>query len=330
MTEKEGILTICDIREDGMPSALSLQVIGIGKELAKTSGRSLFCVIMGGETAPAAESVLRYGVEKVFCAKGEQFRSYNPELFSKTIKNLCDKINLELILLGSDEIGMDLGPRIAFSMQSAVVTDCVGLRFETGGEIRCTKPIYGSNALAVYTAKEKPMVAVVRSGVGEAPAEENATGSIEDLALDAELESRIEIIERVKEDTGGVRLEEAGVVVSGGRGIGGKEGFESLNELASVFGGAVGASRPPCDAGWITSQNQVGITGKIVSPNLYFAIAISGSSQHLSGMADSKNIIAINKDPDAYIFKVAHYGVVDDWKTIMPAFVKNVKELIGN
>jgi electron transfer flavoprotein alpha subunit len=137
----------------------------------------------------------------------------------------------------------------------------------------------------------------------------------------------MEIIQRVQEEQKGVKLEEAQVVVAGGRGIGGPEGFDQLRELADIFGGAVGASRPHCDSEWISSTSQVGITGKIVAPDVYFAVAISGSSQHLSGMADSRNIIAINKDPDAYIFRVAHYGVVGDWRQVLPAFTEKLREL---
>ncbi len=223
---------------------------------------------------------------------------------------------------------MDLGPRLAFALKAGLTTDAVALEMKAGA-LACTKPIYGGNAMAVYVSKGTPALATVRPGAGD-PAAPDASRSGETVSVEVEAPSaRLSLGEKVLEEGEDIRLEEAKVIVSGGRGLGGAEGFEQLRELARLLGGAVGASRPPVDAGWWPSTQQVGITGKIVSPEVYVAVAISGSSQHLSGMSDSRVIVAINKDPEAYIFKVSDYGVVGEWQQVLPGLSSRIKEIVG-
>ena len=164
------------------------------------------------------------------------------------------------------------------------------------------------------------------------PLERDDSRQGEVIIIEAGLDSsaiRTRVLEKVREEVEGIRLEEAEVIVSGGRGIGGADGFKQLEELAKILKGAVGASRPPCDNGWVAESLQVGLTGKIVAPNLYIAVGISGASQHISGCSAAKNIVAINKDPEANIFRQAHFGVVGDWKKVLPAFTEKVKELLA-
>jgi electron transfer flavoprotein alpha subunit len=208
--------------------------------------------------------------------------------------------------------------------------DCVALSIE-GGRLQQTKPVYGGNAQAVYVTDTDPQIATVRAKVME-PLAPDAGRQGEVINVDAGLDAsaiKTKVLDKVKEEVQGVKLEDAVVVIAGGRGIGGADGFKQLQELADLFKGAVGASRPACDNEWIPDTQQVGLTGKIVTPDLYIAIGISGASQHLAGCSSSKMMVAINKDPEANIFREADYGVVGDWKKVFPAFVEKVKALLA-
>jgi electron transfer flavoprotein alpha subunit len=194
-----------------------------------------------------------------------------------------------------------------------------------------TKPVYGGNAQAVFTCQSYPQIATVRPKA-IAPLERDESRKGEVITIDAGLDPsaiRTKVLEKVPEEVEGIRLEDAEVIVSGGRGIGGAEGFKQLEELARMLRGAVGATRPPCDNEWVPAGAQIGLTGKIVTPDLYIAVALSGSSQHMSGCSGSKTIVAINKDPEANIFREARFGVVGDWKKVLPAFSEKAKELLA-
>jgi len=238
----------------------------------------------------------------------------------------------QIILLGQTAIGRDLASRLAFRLGAAVTMDCVALEIDPESKrLLQTKPVYGGNARAIYTYESDPQIATVRAKV-MAPLERDDSRKGEVITIEAGLDPsaiRTKFLEKVKEEVEGIKLEDASVVVSGGRGVGGPEGFKELEELAKLLGGAVGASRPACDNGWMPDTSQVGLTGKIVTPDLYFAVGISGSSQHMAGCSSSKAIIAINKDSEANIFKEARYGVVGDWKKVIPALTEKVKELLA-
>jgi electron transfer flavoprotein alpha subunit len=207
--------------------------------------------------------------------------------------------------------------------------DCVGLALEAGSQrLLMTKPVYGGNALAMQVCESDPQIATVRAKV-MVPLERNPQKQGEVIKIEAGLEAsslRSRLVER-KIEASGVKLEEAKVIVTGGRGLGGPEGFRQLEELAKLLKGAIGASRPACDNKWVSDNLQIGLTGKIVSPDLYITVGVSGSSQHLSGCSGARVMVAINKDAEANIFKVAHFGIVADWKKALPAFTAKVKEL---
>jgi electron transfer flavoprotein alpha subunit len=209
--------------------------------------------------------------------------------------------------------------------------DCIELTLDSEKtSVEQVRPIFGGNALAVYTSKGWPQIVTVRQRAMLAcEPDESRSGEIKYITANLDRSAiRTRVLEIVKEEIPGIKLEDAQVVITGGRGIGGAEGFEVLRQLAKVLNGAVGATRPPCESGWISSTAQIGLTGRIVTPELYIAVAVSGASQHLAGCSGAKTIIAINQDPEANIFKAAEYGVVDDWKRVVPAFVKRVKELL--
>jgi electron transfer flavoprotein alpha subunit len=244
----------------------------------------------------------------------------------KVVKQVMPRI----LILGQTSVGRDLAPMLAFRLDTTATLDCIGLAIDPETKLLLrTKPVYGGNALATFTCESYPQIVTVRDKVMSSPEPVSKTGEV--ITIDAGLDPsaiRARLLKRVKEEEGGVRLEDASIILSGGRGIGSAEGFNQLQELAALLKGAVGASRPACDNRWIAPNRQVGITGKIVSPDLYIAIALSGSIQHLSGCAQSKSIVAINKDPEAFIFKQADFGVVGDWQKVLPAFRDMLKELL--
>jgi len=227
----------------------------------------------------------------------------------------CATLAPAAILLGESLLAADLAPRIAFALGAALVTDCAGFRYDDG-EVRLLKSVYGGNIVAEYAAETVPFVATMQSGC-EPPATRNqgTRAAVTTLALAVETSTTsIEVLEQVVEPLEGPALATASVVVAGGRGVGGVEGFKTVRELAAVLHGAVGSSRPACDAGWAPARSQVGLTGQRVAPSLYIAAGISGASQHLAGMARAQTVVAINKDAGANVFRVADYGVVGLWK----------------
>ena len=331
MADHGGVMVCAEVTEEKRPTQMTCELLGLGGELAAELGQELGAVLIGSGVREAAQELVQYGAIKVYLADDPAFEDYNPEPYTALLKELCESEKPSIVLFGQTQAGQDLAPRLAFVMGTSLTTDCVGLAIDSqSGLLLRTKPIYGGNALAVYSSEAVPQMATVRARVGEVPEQKvSHSGEIIDLKVEAgDLPLRVKTTKRVKGEAAEVKLEEAKVVVSGGRGIGGQEGFEQLAELAAILGGAVGSSRPPCDSGWVPSSAQVGITGVVVAPEIYFAVAISGSSQHLSGMSDSRKIIAMNKDPEAYIFKVADYGVVEDWQKVFPVFVSKLRDLV--
>jgi electron transfer flavoprotein alpha subunit len=239
----------------------------------------------------------------------------------------------QIIIFGQTDTGRELAPRLAFRLKTAATLDCVDLDIDPDSKrLLQTKPVYGGNAHAVYVTETDPQIVSIRTKA-MTPLEPDTSRQGEIINVPFEIDEsvvRTRHIESVVEEVSGIKIEDADVVVAGGRGIGSVEGFAQLEELAKVLKGAVGASRPPCDNGWIPDTVQIGLTGKIIAPELYIAIAISGSSQHLSGCSGAKNIVAINKDPEANIFRQARYGVVGDWKKVLPAFTDKLKELLAS
>jgi len=248
------------------------------------------------------------------------------------MEKLVKQVMPQILILGQTSTGRDLAPRLAFRLETAASMDCIELAIDPDSKLMLqTKPVYGGNAQAIFTCESYPQMATVRVKA-MTPLERDASREGEVVTIKAELDPsaiRTKVLEKVPEEVEGIKLEDAEVVVSGGRGIGSAEGFKQLEELAKILRGAVGATRPPCDNGWVSDLLQVGLTGKIVAPELYIGVALSGSSQHMSGCSGSKNIVAINKDAEANIFKIAQFGVVGDWRKVLPAFTSKVKELLA-
>ncbi|MBN1289515.1 MAG: electron transfer flavoprotein subunit alpha/FixB family protein [Actinobacteria bacterium] len=321
------ISVVGEFAEDGSIAPVTLELLGIGRELAGGSGKQVAVVIAGPADESVTGNLIAQGADKVYVAESIE-RKYSPEGYVKMLDALCNQVKPGVLLIGHSPVGLDLAPRIAFDLNVGLVTDSIKVEW-SGDKLKCYKQVYGGIAVAVYSFNTSPQIVSIRQRVGTPIARDDSrSGNVEKLDVDFDASAaRYNWLEKVEEETTEIRLEDAEVIVAGGRGMGGGEEFKQLYELATVLNCAVGASRPPCDSGWIPSSRQVGITGKIVSPDVYIAFGISGATQHLTGMQDSKSIIAVNTDAEANIFQVADYGVVGDLKEIIPAFTNKLKEL---
>ncbi len=331
MAEPKGVM-IYGETVDGKLSSITTEILGCGRKLADNLQEEVICVIIGNELGESPKKAIAYGADKVFTVDAPLFKDYQTDSCVPAMDKLMKDISPRIVLFGQTAIGRDLAPRLAFRLGVSLSMDCLELNINPNGKLlEQTKPVYGGNARAVYTSETMPQMATVRQKA-MSPLEPDESRKGEIIPSKVEIDPsqiRTKLLETVKEQVAGIKLEDATVVVSGGRGIGGPDGFKQLEELAKMLKGAAGASRPPCDNKWVTDTVQVGLTGKIVTPEVYIAVAISGASQHLAGCSGSKNIIAINKDPEANIFKEARFGVVGDWKQVMPAFTQRVKELLA-
>jgi electron transfer flavoprotein alpha subunit len=317
----KSIILFCEDSADGGIEKSSLEVIGLGQELSGPLGLDLKVVTY----ANIAEKVSSHTPSQVYSIEKPEGPSFS-ELITAALINLCEEADADTVLFAHTPLGQDIAPRLSHNLNSWCVTDAIALKVDQN-KLIVEKPVQGGAANASYSFNTSPVVVTIRRGVGSAPEKDdsNRREIIEFATPEISVRNKWEVVEQIKEESAQIKLEEAEIVVSGGRGMGGPEGFEIIKELASELGAAVGSSRPPCDAGWVPSSHQVGITGKVISPPVYIAVGISGAAQHLSGMGDSKKIIAINKDEEAEIFKVADYGAVGDYKEIIPAFLEVIK-----
>ncbi len=331
MAEYKGVMIFGEIAE-GKLASITTELLGCGRQLANELKEELSCILVGNKISELAKEAIAYGADKVYVADDPQLADYQGDSYSPVVMEIIKEYPPRILLLGQTSIGRDLAPRLAFKLQSGLATDCIELSIDPNTKLlQQTRPVYGGNARAIFVSEFFPQIATVRQKA-MSPSQRDETRKGEIIPILVKLEPaqiRTKIIDRVKEEAVGIKLEDAQVVVAGGRGIGGAEGFKQLEELAKILKGAVGATRPPCDNGWVPATWQIGLTGKIVTPDLYIAVAISGASQHLAGCSGSKTIVAINRDPEANIFKEARFGAIGDWKQILPAFTEKIKELVS-
>ncbi|MBI4297095.1 MAG: electron transfer flavoprotein subunit alpha/FixB family protein [Chloroflexi bacterium] len=314
----------------GRLSSITLELLGAGRKLADALGQELAAIFLGHPVDPVVREAIAFGADKVYTIDNPALQEYLTEPSVAALEAACRQLSPEVLLLGQTAVGRDMAPRLAFRLGTGLAMDCVHLEVQADSRLLvATRPVYGGNALAEMTCPSaRPQMATVRAKSQEAlPRDDSRTGEVIPLSVSLP-SSRSRLVERVRQEAAGVKLEDAEIIIAGGRGIGSAEGFQTLEELARLLSGAVGTTRAAVDANWRPSSDQIGLTGKIVAPTLYVAIAISGASQHLAGCSGSKNIVAINKDPDANIFKAAQYGVVGDYRKVLPAFLNKVKELL--
>jgi electron transfer flavoprotein alpha subunit len=331
MAEYKGVMIYGEVTE-GKLAAIATELLGCGRKLADDLGQELCAVLAGSDISSLTQEAIAFGADKVYVVDDSLLKDYQTDSYVLTLEKVVKQVMPQILILGQTSIGRDLAPRLAFRLETAASMDCIELAIDPDSKLMLqTKPVYGGNAQAIFTCESYPQIATVRAKA-MSPLERDTSRQGEVITIEAGLDPsaiRTKVLEKVTEKVEGIKLEDAAAIVTGGRGIGGADGFKQLEELAKILNGAVGASRPPCDNDWVPDGWQVGLTGKIVTPDLYIAVALSGSSQHMSGCSGSKNIIAINKDPEANIFKEARFGVVGDWKKVIPAFTEKVKELLA-
>ncbi len=330
MDPDNAVLAYVELGPDRAVLPVSLECVTAGRKLADALGGGLSGLIVGHSIGEAAAELGRFGLDRLITADHPRLATYHPETYGPALLKACEEWKPKAVIMGETLTSVDLAPRLAFALKAGLITDCVGFEVDRS-EVRFLKPVYSSNVMAAYSVTTEPVLVTLRARV-EDPAEKREDARAEVIPLDAELGDSaltMEVLERVLEEEEGPRLTSSSIIVSGGRGVGGPEGFAELGELAKVLKAAVGASRPPVDLGWTPPKSQVGQTGEKVGPSVYFAVGISGATQHLAGMAASRTIVAINRDPRANIFKVADYGVVENWEEVVPAFRDALKRLSG-
>ena len=332
MAEYKGVMIYGEATE-GKLVVITTELLGCGRRLADALGQELCAVLVGSGVSSLAQEAIAFGADKVYVVDDPLLKDYQTDSYVSVTERVAKQVMPQILLLGQTSIGRDLAPRLAFRLGTAASVDCIELAIDPDSKLMLqTKPVYGGNAQAIFTCQSYPQIATVRTKT-MSPLEPDASRQGEVITIEAGLDPsaiRTKVLEKVVEEVAGIKLEDAEVIVSGGRGIGGADGFKQLEELAKILKGAMGATRPPCDNGWVSDALQVGLTGKIVAPTLYIAVALSGSSQHMTGCSGSKTIVAINKDPEANIFREASFGVVGDWKKVLPAFTEKVKELVAD
>ena len=311
------ILVIGETDEAGL-TAPTLEMLGAASRLSGDLGGSVELALIGSALGDAAAAAGSAGADTVYTADADSLATYQTDSYLPVAQGIVQQASPAVVLLAQSSIGRDLAPRLATRLGTAAIMDSLALEVD-GGRVKATRSCYGGNARQVVTVQTDPQVITVRPK-SQDPLEADPSRSASVVSVDvAEPTLRAQTTGKELAESDGVRLEDAEIVVSGGRGLGGPEAFADLERLAGVLSAAVGSSRAACDLGWYPPSQQVGLTGLVVSPTLYLAIAISGASQHMAGCGGSKNIVAINKDPDAPIFAFARFGIVDDYKKVLPA-----------
>ena len=329
MAEYKGVMVYGEVTE-GKLAPITTELLGCGRKLADDLGQELCAVLAGSGISSLAQEAIAFGADKVYVVDDPLLKDYQTDSHVSVMEKVVKQVMPQVLLLGQTSIGRDLAPRLAFRLETAASMDCLELAIDPDSKLVLqTRPVYGGNAQAIYTYTTYPQIATVRAKA-MSPLERDASRQGGVTTIEAGIDPsaiRTKVLEKVPQEVAGIKLEDAEIIVSGGRGMGSGENFKVLEELAKALGGAVGASRPPADNGWVPETYHIGLTGKVVAPNLYIAVGISGASQHLSGCSGSKHIVAVNKDPEANIFRVAEFGVVGDWKQVLPALTNKVKEL---
>jgi electron transfer flavoprotein alpha subunit len=321
------ILVVAEIR-DGAIKKVAFEMVGEGRRIAGELGGNLSAIVLGHGIGDAVAPLAHYGAEKVFVADDPALAHYTAEGYSSVLANLIREAQPALVLLGATTQGKDLAPRLAARLAAGLASDCTGFAVQDG-ELRITRPIYAGKATATVREADRPYMATVRPNIFAAiEPDTSREAPVEEISVDAG-EIKAKVVDLIKEAGERIELTEADIVVSGGRGLKEPENFALIEELAGVLGAAVGASRAAVDAGWKDHSYQVGQTGKVVTPTLYIACGISGAIQHLAGMKTSKYIFAINKDPDAPIFKVADYGIIGDLFKVVPVLTEEFKKMMA-
>ncbi|QAT39292.1 electron transfer flavoprotein subunit alpha/FixB family protein [Clostridium sp. JN-9] len=328
IADYKGVWVFAEQR-DGKLQKVSLELLGKGKDLADKLGVQLTALLLGSQADDMAETLIAYGADKVIYADNPLLKHYTTDGYAKVICDLVNERKPEVILVGATFVGRDLGPRVSARLKTGLTADCTSLDVDSETKnLLMTRPAFGGNLMAtIVCGDHRPQMSTVRPGVFEKLQKDTSRkGEIEKIHADlkdSDIRTKVEDVVKLAKDVADIG--EAKVIVSGGRGLGSKEGFDLLKELADVMDGTIAGSRAAIDNGWIDKAYQVGQTGKTVRPNVYIAVGISGAIQHLAGMQDSDYIIAINKDESAAIMQIADLGIVGDYRKVVPELIAQIK-----
>lgn len=329
MEENKGILIYAEVTRNGELAPVVLELANAAQDLAqKLGGVEVNALTIGSHFDVDKSLFTSNGFDKVFVVQDERLKDYSTDYYSKIAIDVINEVKPAIVLIGATTQGRDIAPRISSALNTGLTADCTSLDINEKGMLAATRPTFGGNLMATILCKNMPQMASVRPKVLKAacaPIVKN-TEFIDKKAQIDNVEKRVELVEFIpNKQVSGKRIDEAEIIVAGGKGLKSPEGFKLLEELANVLGGAVGASRAAVDAGWVDHSIQVGQTGRTVMPKLYIACGISGAIQHTVGMNASEKIIAINKDPKAPIFSIADVGIVGDVYEIVPELIKALK-----
>lgn len=312
--------------KDGTVRNVTFEALHAARQIS--NGGSVVAVAMGSWASGAANELAQHGADQVYVVNNNALDQYTTDAYTQALTQVIEAVNPDAIVIGHTALGKDLAPRVAARLDLGLITDCTNVEVN-GDDVVVTRPIYSGKAFVKRKFKQGPIFITVRpNNIGFEEPDASRTAETVDFQVEIK-DVRTVVKDVVKKTSTGVDLTEAKIIVSGGRGVKSKEGFESLYPLAEVLGAAVGASRGACDAGYADYSLQIGQTGKVVTPDLYFAIGISGAIQHLAGMSNSKVIVAINKDPEANIFQVADYGIVGDLFEVVPKLTEEIKKVLA-
>jgi len=327
MSDHRGLWVFAE-QNQGKIKSVTLELLGKGRELADILNVELTAILLGHQVEGLCQELISFGADQVLLADHENLANYKTDTYTRIICRQVQELKPEIILLGATYIGRDLAPRLARRLDTGLTADCTDLEIDTVERLLLqTRPAFGGNIIAtIVTPEKKPQMATVRPKVmASLPKDNSRHGKIVRIPVNECAEDlRVRILNIVKEAKRGCHLEDAEIIVAGGRGLGKAENFKIIEDLAGALGGEIGATRDVVDAGWISPEHQIGQTGKVVRPRLYIACGISGAVQHLAGMRDAETIVAINSDPKAPIFAAADFGVVGDVKVIVPALTQMI------
>ena len=329
IADYKGVWVFAEQRE-GELQKVSLELLGEGRRQADKLGVKLTALLLGDNVAHLADELAKHGADEVLVAEDKNLAHYTTDAYTKVICDLANERKPGILFVGATFIGRDLGPRVAARLNTGLTADCTSIDVEVeNGDLLATRPAFGGNLMATIACPDhRPQMATVRPGVFEKVNTNGADCKIEKVAVQlSDSDVRTKVLETVKTAKDIVDISEAKIIVAGGRGVGSKENFDLVKELAEALGGVVAGSRAAVEKGWVENAYQVGQTGKTVKPTIYVACGISGAIQHVAGMQDSEVIIAINKDETAPIIQVADYGIVGDLKKVIPELIAQVKAI---
>ena len=324
----KGVWVVAE-HHNGELHSVSFELLGAGRKLADKLKVELAAVLIGYKLQERAEKLIGYGADRVHLAEHPDLITFNDESYANVLTELIKEKKPEILLAGATAVGRSFIPRVAVAVETGLTADCTGLDIGDDGLLYQTRPAFGGNVMAtILCPRRRPQMATVRPMVMKKPDfNKERQGVVEAFAPSPKaVTSRVKVLETVTQEQETVRITEADVVITGGRGLQKAENFKILEEVALLLNGAIGATRSVVDEGWMPYSHQVGQTGKTVSPKLYIACGVSGAIQHVVGMQGSEIIVAVNKDPNAPIFDIVNYGIVADLFEFVPELVKKIKE----